>query len=263
MHISFTALMGYILGLGLFILAVYLNTDNYLMFFSLSSLLMVLGGTIAVAMISFEGINVLLALKEIFATLATAKVNTRKLYNDVGVLIDWAIIVRKEGLRTFENTVVLSKDEDQNFLGQSFLYLLSGYKGDKLMTLLEHTRQSMYDRRMTQAKVLMTMSSAAPAFGMIGTLVGLVIMLNSMDGDPSKIGSGLAVALLTTLYGVLMAQLIFKPAARKIEQKQDLEAYRNHILTEGIMLLAEGDSPTHIQDAMNAFLDPRYQFKRA
>lgn len=76
MHISFTALMGYILGLGLFILAVYLNTDNYLMFFSLSSLLMVLGGTIAVAMISFEGINVLLAMKEIFATLATAKVNT-------------------------------------------------------------------------------------------------------------------------------------------------------------------------------------------
>jgi len=263
MHISFTALFGFILGIGLFSLAVFLNTDSYMMFFSLSSLLMVLGGTLAVAMISFEGINVLLAIKEIGATLASSKVNPRKLYEDVGVLIDWSKIVRKEGLRRLENAVVLSSRDDENFLGQSFEYLLSGYKGEKLYTLLENTRQSMYDRRMAQAKVLMTMASAAPAFGMIGTLVGLIIMLNNMEGDPSQIGGGLAVALMTTLYGVLMAQLFFKPAAKKVEQKQDLEAYRNHILTEGVFLLAEGASPMHIQDAMNAFLDPRYQFTRA
>ncbi|MDX1347984.1 MAG: MotA/TolQ/ExbB proton channel family protein [Thiomicrorhabdus chilensis] len=263
MRISLSALMGFFLGLGLFALAVYLNTENYLMFFSISSLLMVFGGTMAVAMISFEGRNVMLAFKEIIATLTTAKVDPRTLYEDVGVLIDWAKIVRRESLRKLENTVSLSAEDDQNFLGQCFVYLLSGYRGDKLRVLLQHAQQSIYERKMTQSKVLMTMASASPAFGMIGTLVGLIIMLNNMNGDPSKIGAGLAVALLTTLYGVLMAQLIFKPAARKVEHKQELEAYRNKVLTEGVVLLSDGVSPAHIEDAMNAYLEPKYQFKRA
>lgn len=263
MRISITALTGFLLGLGLFALAVYLNTENYLMFFSLSSVFMVLGGTIAAAMISYEGRYVLMAFKEIIATLTTARVDPRKLYEDVGTLIDWSKIVRQESLRKLENTVALSADEDKNFLGQSFIYLLSGYRGGKLRLLLQHTRQSIYDRNMIQSRILMTMASAAPAFGMIGTLVGLIIMLNNMNGDPSKIGAGLAVALLTTLYGVLMAQLVFKPAARKVEHKQELEAYRNQILTEGVVLLSDGVSPSHIEDAMNAFLDPDYQFRRA
>ncbi|WP_373020668.1 motility protein A [Thiomicrorhabdus sp.] len=263
MRISFSALMGFFLGLGLFALAVYVNTENYLMFFSLSSLLMVFGGTLAVAMISFEGRNVLLAFREILATLASNRVDPRKLYEDVGTLIDWAQIIRRESLRKLENTVALSAEDDKNFLGQSFIYLLSGYRGEKLRVLLQNVQQSIYERKMVQSKVLMTMASAAPAFGMIGTLVGLVIMLNNMNGDPSKIGAGLAVALLTTLYGVLMAQLIFKPAARKVEHKQDLEAYRNKVLTEGVVLLSEGVSPSHIEDAMNAFLEPNYQFSRA
>lgn len=261
MHISFTALVGFILGLALFSAAVALNTDNYLMFFSLSSFAMVVGGTVASAMISFEGRNVLLSFKEIGATLSTAKVDPRKLYEDVGTLIDWSKIIRSQGLITLEKQVDLSK-EGQTFLGQSFVYLLSGYKGAKLRLLLQHSRQSIYDQNMVQARVLMTMASAAPAFGMVGTLVGLIIMLNSMEGDPSQIGSGLAVALLTTLYGVLLAQLVLKPAARKVEQKQDLEAFRNQILAEGFVLLADGASPSLIEDAMNAYLDPRYQFSR-
>lgn len=262
-HISFTALFGFMLGMGLFVFSVVLSTDNYLMFFSLSSILMVVGGTVGAAMISYEGRNVLLAFREMLATMAAAKVNPKKLYEDVGHLIDWSKIVRREGLRTLEKEVTLSRDEERNFLGQSFMYLLSGYRGDQLRVLLRHTQQSIYDRNMIQSKVLMTMASAAPAFGMIGTLVGLIIMLNNMNGDPSGIGAGLAVALMTTLYGVLLSQLLFKPAARKVEQKQYLEAFRNNILTEGVVLLSEGRSPSQIQDAMNAFLEPAYQFSNA
>ncbi len=263
MHISFSALFGFVLGMGLFIFAIFISTDNYLMFFSLSSLLMVLGGTIGAAMVSFEGHNVLLAFRQLSATMIVAKVNRHLLYEDVGKLIDWSKIIRHDGLRKLENTVVLSDDENQNFLGQSYLYLLSGYHGEQLRTLLTHTQQAIYERNMIQSKVLMTMASAAPAFGMIGTLVGLIIMLNNMNGDPTGIGIGLAIALLTTLYGVLMAQLMFKPAARRVEQKQYLEAFRNRILMEGVVLLSEGASPTFIQDAMNAYLEPNYQFQRA
>ncbi|MBN2865423.1 MAG: MotA/TolQ/ExbB proton channel family protein [Thiotrichales bacterium] len=262
MHISFSALIGFILGLGLFSLAVFFNTDNYLMFFSLSSLAMVIGGTVASAMISFEGRNVLLSFKEIGATMVSAKVNPKVLYEDVGVLIDWSLIVRQKGLVALEQRVDMT-NEDKSFLTQSFVYLLSGYKGSKLRLLLAHSKESIYEQKMAQAKVLNTMAASAPAFGMVGTLVGLIIMLNSMDGDPSKIGGGLAVALLTTLYGVLLAQLVLKPAARKVEQKQDLEAFRNQVLTEGIVLLADGASPSVIEDSMNAYLEPNHQFSRA
>lgn len=261
MHISISALFGFILGIGLFGAAVFFNTDNYLMFFSLSSLLMVIGGTIAAAMISYDGRYVALAFKEILSTMVSSKVNPVKLYEDVGELIDWSKIIRSQGLVKLERIIELP-DEEASFLNQSFVFLLSGYKGAHLYNLLQHSRESIYESNMRPAKVLMTMASTAPAFGMVGTLVGLIIMLNSMEGDPSKIGGGLAVALLTTLYGVLIAQLILKPAARKLEHKQDLEAQRNMVLSEGIVLLSEGATPLVIQDTMNSYLHPKFQFKK-
>ena len=147
MNISFSALIGFILGLGLFSAAVVFNTDNYLMFLSLSSLAMVVGGTVASAMISYEGRNVLLAFKEILATLVSFKVNPKKLYEDVGVLIDWSLIVRQKGLLRLEKEVDLS-GEDKNFLSQSYTYLLSGYKGNKLRLLLANSRDAMYEQKM-------------------------------------------------------------------------------------------------------------------
>lgn len=183
MKVSFSAIIGIILGLGLFSAAVVMNTDNYLMFFSLSGLAMVVGGTIAAAMISYEGRNVLLAFRDILATLTTAKVDPRKLYEDVGILIDWSMTVRKQGLVKLEKVADVDEME-KSFLSRSFVYLLSGYKGQKLRLLLQHSKQSIYDRNMEQTKVLLAMASAAPAFGMVGTLVGLIIMLNSMEGDP-------------------------------------------------------------------------------
>jgi chemotaxis protein MotA len=143
MKVSFTAIVGVLLGLGLFILAVWLNTDNYLVFFSFSGFAMVVGGTLAVAMISHEGRYVLMAFKDILHTLTSAKVDPRKLYEDVGVLIDWAIIVRKEGLIRLENKVEVD-ETDTSFLKRSFLYLLSGYQGHKLRILLKTlSNQSM------------------------------------------------------------------------------------------------------------------------
>ncbi|QCU90252.1 motility protein A [Thiomicrorhabdus sediminis] len=261
MHISVSALLGFLLGVFLFISAIILNTNNLLMFFSLSSFLMVVGGTLASAMISYEGRNVLLAIKEIGYALVASKVNPVTFYKDVGTLIDWSQIARQEGVIKLEQAISIPSGE-LNFLKQSYTYLVNGYSGNKLKSLMLHQQQYIYERNMVQAKVLLTMASAAPAFGMVGTLVGLIIMLNHMEGDYSQMGSGLAIALLTTLYGVLLAQIVLKPAARKVEQKQDLEFYRNQILIEGLTLLSEGASPFVIEDAMNAYIEPKYQFSR-
>jgi len=104
------------------------------------------------------------------------------------------------------------------------------------------------------------MAAASPAFGMIGTLIGLIIMLGKMGEDPSALGPGLAVALLTTLYGVLFARLVFMPAAAKILQREQILRFRNYLVAEGLSLLADRKSPRFIQDKMNSFLDPAIHF---
>ena len=104
------------------------------------------------------------------------------------------------------------------------------------------------------------MASDAPAFGMIGTLVGLVVMLQSLGDDLSKLGQGLAVALLTTLYGVVSARMIFLPAAAKLEQKEQIHHFRNLMIAEGLVLLSEKQSPRYMQDRLNRFLDPAIHF---
>jgi len=107
------------------------------------------------------------------------------------------------------------------------------------------------------------MASAAPAFGMIGTLVGLIIMLDGLDpgkGNLAQLGQGLAVALNTTLYGILLSRLILLPAAAKLQQRQEIMRFRNELMAEGLALLSDRTSPRLIQDRMNSFLDPAIRF---
>ena len=103
-------------------------------------------------------------------------------------------------------------------------------------------------------------AAGAPAFGMVGTLGGLNGMLGAMGGSPEDLGAGLAVAMLTTLYGVLFARVLFLPAASKMQQREQIFKFRNSILVEGFALLAEKKSPRFMQDALNAFLDPSIHY---
>ena len=138
--------------------------------------------------------------------------------------------------------------------------VVSGYTGDEVREILTNTIETTYGRNTVQVNILNAMAAASPAFGMIGTLVGLIIMLDGMGGDPSQLGAGLAVALLTTLYGVIFARLVFMPAATKIMQREQIVRFRNFLVAEGLALLADRKSPRFIQDKMNSFLDPAIHF---
>ena len=98
---------------------------------------------------------------------------------------------------------------------------------------------------------------------MIGTLVGLIIMLAELDGSTNNIGMGLALALITTLYGVILAQLIFKPAARRAEQKEQISRFRNQLMIDAFLLLVNRSNSFQIQDHLNSFLDPAIRFDNA
>jgi len=104
------------------------------------------------------------------------------------------------------------------------------------------------------------MAATAPAFGLIGTLVDLVITLENLGTNPEAIGPALAIALRTTLYGVLLARLVFLQAASKLGQREGIIRFCNNLVSEGFDMLAEHKSPRYIQDKMNSFLDPAIRY---
>ena len=138
---------------------------------------------------------------------------------------------------------------------------LAGYEKDNLKQKLNTFINKSYERNMVQASILNTMANISPGFGMIGTLVGLVAMLANLDpSDPSGLGKSLSVALLTTLYGTIFAQLIFKPASRKAEQKEQIQKFKNQLIADGFLLLLSRANSVEIQDHLNSYLDPAIHF---
>ena len=261
---SIGTILGFLAGIGLFVYAIITGQDSsappYPWVFLLpNSLLMVLGGTIAATFIAFKDNYVIQAFKEMVKIFKHLDINSKTIYNDVGKIISWAEIVKKGGIRELQNK--FNGDENKNpVIKYSMEMVLSGGKSEEISRLTEDFIDTTYDRKMHIVTILDTMAQFAPSFGMIGTLVGLVIMLSSMSGDPTDIGAGMAVALITTLHGVLFANLLFKPAARKLEQQYSIIKYRDTILLEGISMLPNKPHPYTVQENLNRYLDSSNHF---
>lgn len=256
---SLTTVLGIILGFGLFVSSIVLKTANYMLFLDFASFIMVIGGTFAATFIAFESRYVLNALRVTASIMFVHRFSRSILTNEVGRVIRWGYIVQKSGLPGLETDAKTLARQDR-FLGFAIDLVISGYSGNEIREILRNTVETTFQRSVINADILRSMGNTAPAFGMIGTLVGLIIMLDSMASDPSQLGPGMSVALITTLYGILAARLVFLPAASKIQQREEIVQFRNYLLTEGMALLAERKSPRYIQDKMNSFLDPSLHF---
>jgi chemotaxis protein MotA len=138
--------------------------------------------------------------------------------------------------------------------------VVTGYDAPAIRNMMNTAVEADFERSISPVIVLRNMASTAPAFGMVGTLVGMVIMLQNIQGDMSRIGMGLSVALLATLYGIIVARLFCLPAADKLMQKEDVMRFRNYMMTEGLILLAEKQNPRFMQDKLNSYLDPENHF---
>lgn len=255
MKISWSTLFGMAVGFGLFLYAIYSSTDHWVIFVSLSSLAMVIGGTLGATFIAYQGLYVFRTLKALLAILVPAASSPKVLQEDVRLVVAWSEEVKKKGIAILDDKFEAGEFDRLGDFGQwSYQLLASGYKGEELRGLLEQYVASEYDRSNVQVGILKTMGSFAPAFGMVGTLVGLVIMLDQLEGDPSAIGRGLALALITTLYGVIFANLLFKPAANKTEQKNDMLRFRQMLLVDGMVGISERMEPIKLQDRLNSQL---------
>jgi chemotaxis protein MotA len=251
---SVASLVGAAFSFALVMGAVLHGTENFAAFLSLEGVMIVIGGTLAVAFMSYQANDVIDALEGLGLMFKRAKATHENLHRDLINIISWAIIMKEKGLRGLEDEV----DEDLNdpFVRYGLDMVVSNYTPDEVRSMMETAADAYYERGTIPATVLMSMASHAPAFGMVGTLIGMVIMLGNFSGDMSGIGEGLSVALLATLYGVLSARLLYMPAASKIMQKQDNLRFRSHLITEGMAMLVANKSPRYIQDRLNSFLKP-------
>jgi chemotaxis protein MotA len=249
---SYYSIAGFVVAIILIVVAIVVATDNYLAFVSLESAMIVVGGTIATAFLSFQGRYVVKAMRDITRVFSHAKVNETIYLKESRRVIEWASIVKVNGILALESNI---KKEKDHISAYGIQLVVDGYKPEEIRELLTNIITSTYERATVQVTILRSMASNAPAFGMVGTLIGLIIMLGSLGDDASALGGGLAVALLTTLYGVLFAKMLLQPAADKTLQREQIYRFRNCLLMEAFVMLAEERTPRYVESRINSFLD--------
>src|SRR5579864_225330 len=243
----------------LFILgAVTLSTKSLLPIFSIEGLVIVVGGVIAVAFMSFEAEDVHKALGAVATLFKKAEAQPKDgLHHDMTEIIAWAAVVKEKGVRWLETTLQKSGIEDP-FVKYGLNMVVSGYSPEDVRAMMETATDAAFERDSIAGDVLQSMTSHAPAFGMIGTLVGMVAMLSTLSDNVSSVGSSLSVAFLSTLYGVVSARVFYMPGAAKLRQIAGNRRFRNQLVTEGMVMLVANKSPMYVKDRLNSFLRPEW-----
>ena len=216
-------------------------------FFNIPSIFIVVGGIIAATVVSYPMSVLKSLLKVIMSAFKAKKVD---LSEDVENIIKIANIARREGILALEETVSETGDF---FLKKGIMLIVDGSDPELVKSIMETELDFIRERHSQGQAVMLQMSSYAPAFGMIGTLIGLINMLGRLD-DPSALGPGMAVALITTFYGSLLANLVFTPIARKLGSMSEEEYLKKEMLLEGILSIQDGENPRIIREKLNAFL---------
>ncbi|MBY0429737.1 MAG: MotA/TolQ/ExbB proton channel family protein [Rhodospirillales bacterium] len=256
---SLSTVLGFTFGLILFLGSIGLSTDNYWVFLEPHGFIMVVGGTLAATFVAFEPRYVIQAFRLCQSIFFAPRVGRNVLTHEVGRIIRWGYMVQKGGMPALEADARKLRDHDR-LLSFGVDLVISGYSGPEVREIMSNTVETTFHRNTVPAEILRSMANNAPAFGMLATLVGLVVVLDKMGSDPSQLGKGMAVGLLGTMWGVLVARMIFLPVASKAQQREEIVRFRNYLVAEGLALLAERKSPRYIQDKMNSFLDPSLHF---
>lgn len=239
-------LIGLIIGVVLLTGAIILGGQP-IIFVSVESMLIVIGGTMAATMVnySWDKLSKLPSLVKI----AFAK-NDHDSNKVISLLVQFAEKARREGLLALEQEVM---EVDDQFLQKGIQLVVDGTDPELVRNILETKLTFIEERHHEGQGILKQMGRLSPAFGMIGTLIGLIQMLSELD-DPTQLGSGMAVALLTTFYGALIANLIFIPLAGKLETTSHDEILLKEVMIEGILSIQAGENPRIVEEKLRAFL---------
>ena len=242
-------IIGLILGIALVLGSIALGGGGFGPFVNIPSMMITIGGSIAALLINFP-------LGSVFGVFGVVrKCFTTKLPSTQEVIerfTDLATTARRDGLLALESQL---EEIDDPFLTRGLEMVMSGSTKEEVTAILETEVTYVEQRHQSGKKILDATAAAAPAFGMIGTLIGLVQMLRTLD-DPSQIGVGMATALLTTLYGALIANLFCIPLAGKLETRSQEEVMIRELMISGLGALVEGLPPRNLRERLQAYLSP-------
>lgn len=239
-------IIGVFLGFMVVIGAIVVG-GGWQIFIHVPSMAITIGGMLCATLIHFS-LPQFLAIFSIIKKTIISKIPSQP--ELIQQMVNYATINRRDGAIALEQEI---RSIDDMFFVKGLQMVVDGQEAESIREHMDLEIQYLQERHSTGRKILEFMGAAAPAFGMIGTLIGLVQMLRNLS-SPESIGAGMAVALLTTFYGALAANLIFIPLAGKLGIYSKTETMAMEMITEGICAIAQGENPTAVREKMQAFV---------
>ncbi len=244
-------IVGILSGMGLLLVSI-MSKGSIMLFFDVGSILIVFGGTIAATLINYplaDVLSVMGVVKNAFTHKAPEPSAT------IRDLVKFAELARREGILALENQM---QEVEDPFLKQGLQLAVDGTEPELMRTILGTEIAYLQERHELGQGIFKSMGTYSPAFGMIGTLIGLVLMLANMS-DPSSIGPAMAIALITTFYGAVLANLIFLPIAGKLETRSKQEVMLKELVMEGVLSIQSGDNPRIVEQKLVSFIPPKFR----
>ena len=245
--------LGLVTAFGLIVIGIKTNSTLSL-FINIPSFLIVLGGTIGATLVNYtlkEFFNLILGLKY---TLFFQEPDFEEVKDE---LVRLSLIARKNGVLALENEI---ENIDDLFLKKGIRMAVDGMDAEHIKEILETLIYQLNERHKTGFEILESMANYSPAMGLIGTLIGLVQMLQQMN-EPSTIGPAMAVALITTFYGAIFSNIIFMPLSGKLRRKNEREIFIKKIYLEGVISIARVENPVILRNRIDAFFSLKEEEK--
>jgi chemotaxis protein MotA len=241
-------IIGILIGFGLIFFAI-ISGGGLLLFFDIPSLMIVFGGVTAAVLMC----NTLGAVRKVPGVVLRAFVHGATSQQQIlDLLIRYADLARRDGMLALEEEAEKAPDP---FLKKALRLAVDGTDAELIGTILRLELAALQARHKSGQEILRSAGEFAPAFGMLGTLIGLIQMLQVLD-DPSQIGGGMAVALVTSFWGALLANCVFLPLANKLKNRSTDESAVRRLVIQGITSIQGGDSPRIVKEKLHTFLSP-------
>ncbi|MDR7856263.1 motility protein A [Tissierella sp.] len=251
-----STILGLFLGIGFTLWGIMVSGDLG-SYYDFPSIVITLGGTLAATLLAYP-MNTLSGIGKVFQKAFLHKeISVNGIIQEI---ISLANVARKEGLLSLEE---YGSKLDDEFLKKGIMLIVDGTDPELVRNILETELVFLEERHSQGQGMLESMGAFAPAFGMIGTLIGLVNMLKTLD-DVSSVGPQMSVALITTFYGSALANIIFLPLAKKLNIRSKSEVLVKELMIEGLLSIQAGENPRIIEEKLKTFIPPdlRKEFKK-
>ncbi|SIS52251.1 flagellar motor protein MotP [Salimicrobium flavidum] len=216
-------------------------------FIQATSVFIVLGGTLAALLVNFNMTDIKLAYKAVKVSFSK---DSMELPDLIKLFVKLSERARQEGLLALEAEV---EELEDPFIKKGILLSVDGIEPEVINDIMSAEVSAMEERHQRGRSIVEKAGEYSPAWGMIGTLIGLILMLEDLN-DPATLGPQMAVALLTTLYGTFLANLVFLPMAGKLQNKTDQEIFKKQVVIEGVIGVQSGQNPKILEEKLSAFL---------